>query len=775
MTATLAPPAPPATPRPSLAQQGTLVLPSLASFAAVMLSAVSLSPVFDDGGWFGATLLVVLAVTTAGAIALALRAPLFLVPIVQAAVLFSVLVARFTTDAPLGFVPSPDALRQLRTVLAAGMHDIDVYAPPIVVHDGIVAITALGLGCVAILVFVLHVATRMPVIAGAALIAVYVVPSFVLDDGSPWWSFVAVAVGWMVLLASDERVDVVAWGRVLRHHDGPMSSPLSGVSTGALRLGALALVVAVALPILVPALTDAVLGRHDTGVGGDGKGGIGASGPKSIDPTVSLRRNLTQDADSLMLSYSGPAPTYLRLVVVTSYADEKWQAPAFSPDSGTQVTGPLPADADLPVSIASTAPTRSYAIVDAGLSSPFLPVPEHLSALTVNGGEWYLDSGTRTVFGQATSTDQLSWQAESLQVQPTATQLRAAPRLSGSDLTDRLSRAQGVPASIATLATQIAGDASTDYDKVLAIQNWFLDNFTYSTATVTQSPVSGATYLDSFLKDKSGYCQQFAATMALMVQALGIPARVVVGFTSGTKTSGGWDVHGKDAHAWPEVYFGGLGWVRFEPTPGGGSNGTVAQPLYAPQSAAPITGSSRGGQTGATKQQDATKRGKYVDDAGTAAAAELGTAGPGTSADTWRARALGALLLLALLAGAVPAAWRWVRRRRRLSAQAEIEDMWDELRDTALDLGLDWPTSQTPRQAVDRVIATSHLRGDAAAAATRLGRATERARYAPQPPSTDGLADDVGTVRTALLARADRGVRVRAALLPASLRRHDDD
>ena len=59
----------------------------------------------------------------------------------------------------------------------------------------------------------------------------------------------------------------------------------------------------------------------------------------------------------------------------------------------------------------------------------------------------------------------------------------------------------------------------------------------------------------------------------------------------------------------------------------------------------------------------------------------------------------------------------------------------------------------------------------AAVAVTRLGRATERARYAATAPSTVGLADDVGTVRSALIARADRGQRWRARLLPASLRR----
>jgi transglutaminase-like putative cysteine protease len=758
-------------PSPSMTRQSALVLPSVASASAVLLSAVSLAPVFADGGWFGTTLLVVLAVTAAGAVALALRAWLFLVPIVQAAVLFCVLTARFTTDAPLGFLPSPDALGELRAVLSTGMHDVDIYAPPVPVHDGIVALTALGLGCVAIFVFVLHVAMRLPVLAGVALLSVYVVPSFVLDDGSPWWSFVAVAVGWMVLLVSDERVDVVAWGRMLRRNDGLVGSPLAGTSTGALRLGVIGLVLAVALPILVPALTDAVLARHDTGIGGNGKGS--SAGAETIDASASLKRDLRQDADKVLLTYTGSAPTYLRMVVVSSYTNEVWTTSGFSPDSATAVADGVPPDPDLPAGLAASAPARAYDIADVNLTGKYLPVPEHLAQLTVKSGDWFVDSSTRTVFADTGDVAQSQWQATSLVVEPTAAQLRAAQRPTGTDLTDRLSRAKNVPASIATLAASVTAGASSDYDRVLAIQNYFLDNFQYSTATVNDKPQGGSTYLDAFLRDKSGYCQQFAATMALMVQSLGIPARVVIGFTAGTPENGGWTVRGKDAHAWPEVYFAGIGWVRFEPTPGG-SNGTVQQPQYAQATDIPSTQVPRGG-TATPSRNDPTKRQKYVDDPGVAGTVDLGASVEGTSSDAWRARVLLVLALLALIGAAVPAVWRWARRRRRLSAQAAVEDFWDELRDTAVDLGLDWPASQTPRQAVDRVITTSYLRGDAAEAATRIGRATERARYAPVPPTTDGLADDVGTVRTALLARADRGVRVRAALLPASLRRGDDD
>lgn len=781
MTDLLRPPARPADTSPApdrLAPIGgppaALVLPSTAAAIAVLLAALSLSPLFVDGSWFGFTAVVVVSLCLAGAVALFLRAPLFLVPIVQAFVLFCLLVARFSPDAPLGFVPSPDAMAALRSVLADGTHDVGAFAPPVPVHDGLVALTALGMGCVAIVVYVLHVAMRAPVLAGAPLVAVYVVPSLLLDGGAPWWAFVAVAVGWMVLLSSDERVDVVAWGRVLRRQGGPLSSPLSGTSTGALRLGVLGLAAALLLPVLVPALTDAVLGRAGDGTG-TGPGGGGSAVKVGLDPTVALKRQLVgEQSDQVMLRYTGPAPTYLRVVVADSYSSETWRAATFDPNGSPAVAEGVPPDPDVPAGTAAAATTRQYVITDDALSSSFLPVPENFTDIKVPGGTWFVDPLTRTVFGEGSRTDGLRWQVSALALDPTPAQLRAAPAPSAVDVTERLSRAD-IPQAITALMPQVVtnNDASV-YDKVVAIQDYLRTNFTYSTTTASQPVGEGGSYLAQFLKDRSGYCQQFAATMALMVQSLGVPARVVVGYTAGTKADdGSYVVHGKDAHAWPEVYFSGVGWVRFEPTPGG-SDGNVDVPDYAQQSSSAPSGPGGSTRGQGTSRNDPTKRQKYVDDPGSAAAAALGAATSSTtSADTWRARGLALLVVLGLLAAAVPALWRWMRRRRRLRDQADVEALWDELRDTALDLGLDWPESATPRQAVDRVISTSYLRGDARDAALRLGRATERARYASTPPATEGLADDVGTVRTALLARAERGTRVRATVWPVSLRRRE--
>ncbi len=748
---------------------GVILGPSIASAVAVILASIALGPLFDSGSWFGATFVTVVVVIAVGGVATWVRLPLFLVPIVQALALFSILVARFGTDAPLGFVPTLDAMAGLREILSTGMGEIDRFAPPVPYSTGVSAVTAIGLGCVAIVVFVLQVNLRMPVIAGLALIAVYVVPSFVLDDGAPWWAFAAVAVAWMVLLISDERVGLVSWGRLLRRSEGgAASSALSGLSSAALRLGALAIVAAVALPILVPSLADAVLGRHNTGFGsatgsGDNPGSVG------LDPFVSLRRDLLQQPDVVVFRYTTDtaSPSYLRVVVLEQYQDEKWSARAFDPSTGRRITDDLALSPAIGAGVATTAQT--YSLTADKLDNAELPVPEDATRIQGLTGQWYEDIQTGTVFGVDSTTKGAAWKADALESTPTTDQLQASVVGSSPDL-ESLRSTSNVPASLGELARTVTAAGATNFAKAVLLQKYFRDNFTYSQSAGGDQSTSA---LDSFLRDKSGYCQQFAATMALMARSLGIPARVVVGYTPGTRSDDGtWVVKGKDAHAWPELLFPGVGWVRFEPTPRGAADGgTVSVPTYATQ--VPTTTPTNGPTAKPTSTSGSGKLDNLLAE-GAAGTTPFDGPAAETTADQWRARGLVALLVVAVLLAAVPAVWRVLRRRRRMSATASVEDAWEELRDTARDLGIEWSDARTPRQAVARVIERQHLTGTVAEAATRVGRVTERSRYAATPPSTDGLTDDVSTVRTALLDRVDRPTRIKAALLPASLRRSED-
>lgn len=115
------------------------------------------------------------------------------------------------------------------------------------------------------------------------------------------------------------------------------------------------------------------------------------------------------------------------------------------------------------------------------------------------------------------------------------------------------------------LAQDLASESETQEDYVQAVLSYLRDGFAYS-----ESPPRSASTLDGFLFDaKSGYCQQFSGAMALLLRMGGVPARVATGFTSGSLDAKTREfvVRDLDAHSWVEVWYHGIGWVTFDPTP----------------------------------------------------------------------------------------------------------------------------------------------------------------------------------------------------------------
>ena len=115
------------------------------------------------------------------------------------------------------------------------------------------------------------------------------------------------------------------------------------------------------------------------------------------------------------------------------------------------------------------------------------------------------------------------------------------------------------------IASRVTAGAPTMYDAVTRIDRYLRRNFTYS-----EKPRRAEYPLNAFLfRDKFGYCQQFSGAMALMLRMAGIPSRIGAGFAPGSlnRDTGEYRVRDLDAHSWVEVYFNGIGWVPFDPTP----------------------------------------------------------------------------------------------------------------------------------------------------------------------------------------------------------------
>nr|WP_257910903.1 transglutaminase-like domain-containing protein [Janibacter limosus] len=261
-----------------------------------------------------------------------------------------------------------------------------------------------------------------------------------------------------------------------------------------------------------------------------------------------------------------------------------------------------------------------------------------------------------------------------------------------------------------------------------------------------------------FLQTKVGYCQQFAATMTLLARARGIPARVAVGFLPGSSTNGrDRIVRASDAHTRPELYFEGVGWTRFEPTPG--------------QRAASVPGYSIDvDDATSTDTTSSTSEPTSSSSTSTSPTDETAVADPAATADTgtprWVWWLLGLAGLLAVLAILPLTGWLARRRERRTARDSaeRVEREWRELVTQLDDLGIRAPLGATPRQAGRWIGHRMHLEPPCRSSSTMSSR--PRSGLATLHPA--GRLPDVSHEVDALVGRV-RSSRQRPAQLRSIL------
>jgi transglutaminase-like putative cysteine protease len=255
---------------------------------------------------------------------------------------------------------------------------------------------------------------------------------------------------------------------------------------------------------------------------------------------------------------------------------------------------------------------------------------------------------------------------------------------------------------IRSLAVVTTRNLGTDFERGIALEAFFLapGNFRYSTTVL---PGHGATDLAAWLLDgespnyRTGYCEQFAASMAVMARLLGIPSRVVLGFSPGTLLEDGRVVvRDRNAHAWVELWMSTQGWVRFDPTPRGDTTGTsgaipfdLSAYLDVPEAERPVFGSDT---TSPVIFRD--DEFEILNDPIEALPGDNGFSAPGIP--VWM---LPAGVVLVALFGLVPAAkaMRRLERRRRL-ADGDVAAAWAEVIDRLTDLGEPPGTGATPAE-----------------------------------------------------------------------------
>ena len=131
------------------------------------------------------------------------------------------------------------------------------------------------------------------------------------------------------------------------------------------------------------------------------------------------------------------------------------------------------------------------------------------------------------------------------------------------DIPDPIDRAR-----IAKLAAEMGPDATTPFQKAVAIERMLRTTYSYSL-----KPTATGNFIEDFLfRTRSGHCEYFATAMAMLLRSQGVPARIVNGYycNEWNPMAKAFVVRQSDAHSWVEAYFENYGWMTFDPTPASG-------------------------------------------------------------------------------------------------------------------------------------------------------------------------------------------------------------
>lgn len=303
-------------------------------------------------------------------------------------------------------------------------------------------------------------------------------------------------------------------------------------------------------------------------------------------PLVNVSASLVEQSDQEIFSVrvAEDDRDYWRLMALTSFNGSQWERTS----NFDEARGPLGSTVDPSVGNRTTL-TQTVTKRSTGEDDIYLPAAYELSRVLEDGGvnlEYEIATGALVYHrdSQELAEQGFRYTIESLipDFDPSLLPDRAATGLSGEFLAEHIqlppicgpgestTTHNCWPERITSLAHQVTQDATNDYQRARMLQDFFRNpaNFSYDLNVARRHNVATA---EDFLFDvRRGYCEQFASVFAAMARSLGIPTRVAVGYTWGS-----WDparqeyvVRGHHGHAWPEVYFAGVGWIMFEPTPG---------------------------------------------------------------------------------------------------------------------------------------------------------------------------------------------------------------
>jgi transglutaminase-like putative cysteine protease len=425
--------------------------------------------------------------------------------------------------------------------------------------------------------------------------------------------------------------------------------------------------------------------------------GRGGAVTEVLSPLVDIRSRLTNRSDKVLFEVRADFESYWRSSALPEFDGRTWGLPDQPLQSADDTLGaPRPGALQL----------RQEVTIRAlgGTLVPAAPDPFQATG-----------PSDRSDLRWVPATSTLVTVDDDLEPGDVISIVSASPRFDPAELTAATSTDAGddvylelpddLPTVVAETARKVTAGSKGPYEAARMLQAWFQREFDYSLEV--QSGHSNSA-IESFLREKVGYCEQFAGTYAAMTRTLGYPSRVAVGFTSGTETAPGvFSVLGRNAHAWPEVWFDGIGWVAFEPTPGRGAPGAENYTGLPPQQDAPTTDEAAaqadGTQTppttvalGAIDQQfDPNIPQEFADPTGAGQTVDADRSTEQNTAGRWSLVVVALLGLIAL----APAVVRRARSRfRRHTPEQQLARLWGTSVEALGVAGVPVAASKTPNE-----------------------------------------------------------------------------
>ncbi|SDQ22206.1 DUF3488 and transglutaminase-like domain-containing protein [Microbacterium sp. cf332] len=751
-------------PRTELSRGGDIRLAAVL-LVAILASIVPLLRVVAPGAWLAVAIAVAAAVLAIGVGLRRLRTPAALVTLAELVVGAALVMAiYFGGSAVLLVIPTPATIAELPSIVAGASDQIVNGVAPLAAGRPLSILAVTAVAALTVLLDHTVITARMPLLASVALVAVWLIPALSVPASVDLVAFVVFAAALLLLIRSETRSRERALARAAAAaEDGSPARAPSAPSrrSGAVLAACLAVTAIIATVVVAPELPRPAP-----------RTGIGTGPATTINASLELGDDLRRptEVEVLTTRTNAPSAPYLRAATLSSFDGRVWEPDR---DETTPLTpdalGPVVADADIRVTEYQTTVSVTQ------LSSAWLPIPGPAVRVDELAGGWDAMPSNRTVVAADADTQGQQYVTTTHVVRPTLEQIQAAGT-TREGLPDSVTQLpDDMPASIEQTAREVTAGALNDYDRLADLQRWFRSGeFTYS----LDAPVSdgfdgsGVEAIADFLEVRSGYCVHFASAFAVMARTLDMPSRIVVGYLPGTLNGDTVDGEGvstvlsSQLHAWPEVFFAGIGWIPFEPT-----NSLGAPPTYT-RSAQPVP--EDGGQD--VPPAPAPQPSASLAPDGAPTTAPTSSASPGTAAGAspvtvalpYAGVILGfaALLLLPALVGALRRRWQAAAATR-----GDILAAWRIVRESARDVGLRTDEAESPRALGSRLVALASV---PAGSVDALVAAVERTSFDLPDGARDSeagraAASDALAIRRGLLASVSTPRRLGAVLLPRAL------